>query len=135
MSHRNAQLTMHGRRLLDHPVRVERIACRSCRQGGTSRQCAHRWGTARTVLRKAARHAEKDELLQVWIDASITSGFVTWELAVHCTVGGRKYVVRVNYGGRPFRTFGPIDSWQRMFEWRWWDPDGPSFGILSDGPL
>ena len=44
MSHRNARLTVHGRRLLVHRVRelgmpVSHVA----KAMGISRQCAHRW--------------------------------------------------------------------------------------------
>ncbi len=49
MSHRNARLTVHGRRLL-----VDRVRHRGCRSRmsrkamGVSRQCAHRWVAAST---------------------------------------------------------------------------------------
>lgn len=44
MSHRNARLTVHGRRLLVHRVRVEGAAVAHVAKAmGISRQCAHRW--------------------------------------------------------------------------------------------
>jgi transposase InsO family protein len=42
--HRNARLTMYGRRLLVHRVRVEgRPVAHVAKELGVSRQCAHRW--------------------------------------------------------------------------------------------
>jgi transposase InsO family protein len=42
--HRNARLTVHGRRLLVHRVRVEgRPVAHVAKELGVSRQCAHRW--------------------------------------------------------------------------------------------
>ncbi len=44
MSHRNARLTVHGRRLLVHRVRVEGApVAHVAKAMGISRQCAHRW--------------------------------------------------------------------------------------------
>lgn len=44
MSHRNARLTVHGRRLLVHRVRVEGApVAHVAKAMGVSRQCAHRW--------------------------------------------------------------------------------------------
>ena len=44
MSHRNARLTMHGRRLLVRRVREQGMAvAHVARAMGVSRQCAHRW--------------------------------------------------------------------------------------------
>lgn len=44
MPHRNARLTVHGRRLLVHRVRVEgRPVAHVAKELGVSRQCAHRW--------------------------------------------------------------------------------------------
>lgn len=44
MSHRNARLTLHGRRLLVHRVRVEGSpVAHVAKAMGISRQCAHRW--------------------------------------------------------------------------------------------
>ena len=44
MSHRNARLTLHGRRLLVRRVRVEGAAVAHVAKAmGISRQCAHRW--------------------------------------------------------------------------------------------
>lgn len=44
MSHRNARLTVHGRRLLVHRVRVEGSpVAHVAKAMGISRQCAHRW--------------------------------------------------------------------------------------------
>ena len=44
MSHRNARLTVHGRRLLVHRVRVEGSPVSHVAKAmGISRQCAHRW--------------------------------------------------------------------------------------------
>jgi transposase InsO family protein len=44
MAHRNARLTVHGRRLLVHRVRVEgRPVAHVAKELGVSRQCAHRW--------------------------------------------------------------------------------------------
>ena len=44
MSHRNARLTVHGRRLLVHRVRVEGSpVAHVAKAMGVSRQCAHRW--------------------------------------------------------------------------------------------
>ena len=44
MAHRNARLTVHGRRLLVHRVRVEgRPVAHVAKELGISRQCAHRW--------------------------------------------------------------------------------------------
>ena len=44
MSHRNARLTVHGRRLLVHRVRDEGQAIAHVAKAmGVSRQCAHRW--------------------------------------------------------------------------------------------
>jgi transposase InsO family protein len=44
MAHRNARLTVHGRRLLVHRVRVEgRPAAHVAKELGVSRQCAYRW--------------------------------------------------------------------------------------------
>ena len=44
MSHRNARLTVHGRRLLVHRVRVEGSPVAHVAAAmGVSRQCAHRW--------------------------------------------------------------------------------------------
>ena len=44
MSHRNARLTVHGRRLLVHRVReLEMPVAHVAKAMGVSRQCAHRW--------------------------------------------------------------------------------------------
>jgi transposase InsO family protein len=44
VSHRNARLTVHGRRLLVHRVRVEGApVAHVAKAMGISRQCAHRW--------------------------------------------------------------------------------------------
>ncbi|WP_206700282.1 leucine zipper domain-containing protein, partial [Actinomadura sp. RB99] len=44
MSHANARLTVHGRRLLVERVRVQgRPVAHVAREMGVSRQCAHRW--------------------------------------------------------------------------------------------
>ena len=44
MSHRNARLTVHGRRLLVHRIRVEGSpVAHVAKAMGISRQCAHRW--------------------------------------------------------------------------------------------
>ncbi len=44
MSHRNARLTLHGRRLLVHRVRAEGApVAHVAKAMGISRQCAHRW--------------------------------------------------------------------------------------------
>lgn len=44
MSHRNARLTVHGRRLLVDRVRVEGMpVAHAAKSMGVSRQCAHRW--------------------------------------------------------------------------------------------
>ena len=44
MSHRNARLTLHGRRLLVHRIRVEGApVAHIAKAMGISRQCAHRW--------------------------------------------------------------------------------------------
>jgi len=44
VSHRNARLTVHGRRLLVHRVRVDqRPVAHVAKELGVSRQCAHRW--------------------------------------------------------------------------------------------
>ena len=44
MSHRNARLTVHGRRLLVHRIRVEGApVAHVAKAMGVSRQCAHRW--------------------------------------------------------------------------------------------
>jgi len=44
VSHRNARLTVHGRRLLVHRVRVEGSpVAHVAKAMGVSRQCAHRW--------------------------------------------------------------------------------------------
>jgi transposase InsO family protein len=44
VAHRNARLTVHGRRLLVHRVRVEgRPVAHVAKELGVSRQCAHRW--------------------------------------------------------------------------------------------
>ena len=44
MSHRNARLTVHGRRLLVHRVRVVGMpVAHVAKAMGVSRQCAHRW--------------------------------------------------------------------------------------------
>jgi transposase InsO family protein len=44
MAHRNARLTVHGRRLLVHRVRVEgRPVAHVAKELGVSRQCGHRW--------------------------------------------------------------------------------------------
>ena len=44
MGHRNARLTVHGRRLLVHRVRDQHMAvAHVARAMGVSRQCAHRW--------------------------------------------------------------------------------------------
>lgn len=44
MSHRNARLTVHGRRLLVHRIRVEGApVAHVAKAMGISRQCAHRW--------------------------------------------------------------------------------------------
>ena len=44
MSHRNARLTVHGRRLLVHRVReLGMPIAHVARAMGVSRQCAHRW--------------------------------------------------------------------------------------------
>ena len=44
MSHRNARLTVHGRRLLVHRVRVDgQAVAHVAKAMGVSRQCAHRW--------------------------------------------------------------------------------------------
>ena len=44
MSHRNARLTFHGRRLLVQRVRVEGMPIAHVAKAmGISRQCAHRW--------------------------------------------------------------------------------------------
>ena len=43
MSHRNARLTFHGRRLLVERVRVEMPVAHVAKAMGVSRQCAHRW--------------------------------------------------------------------------------------------
>jgi transposase InsO family protein len=44
MSHRNARLTLHGRRLLVERVRVDRRpVAHVAKELGVSRQCAHRW--------------------------------------------------------------------------------------------
>ncbi len=46
VSHRNARLTFHGRRLLVHRVRVEGSpVAHVAKAMGVSRQCAHRWVT------------------------------------------------------------------------------------------
>jgi transposase InsO family protein len=44
VGHRNARLTVHGRRLLVHRVREEKMpVAHVARAMGVSRQCAHRW--------------------------------------------------------------------------------------------
>jgi len=44
MGHRNARLTVHGRRLLVRRVRVEVMpVAHVAKAMGISRQCAHRW--------------------------------------------------------------------------------------------
>ena len=44
MSHRNARLTVHGRRLLVHRVRdLGMPVAHAAKTMGISRQCAHRW--------------------------------------------------------------------------------------------
>ena len=44
MPHRNARLTVHGRRLLVHRVRTEgQPVAHVAKEMGISRQCAHRW--------------------------------------------------------------------------------------------
>ena len=44
MSHRNARLTVHGRRLLVHRVReLGMPVAHVAKAMGVSRQCAHRW--------------------------------------------------------------------------------------------
>jgi len=43
MSHRNARLTFHGRRLLVDRVRGGRPVAHVAKELGVSRQCAHRW--------------------------------------------------------------------------------------------
>src|SRR5258706_8748842 len=44
VSHRNARLTVHGRRLLVHRVRAQGMpVAHVARAMGVSRQCAHRW--------------------------------------------------------------------------------------------
>lgn len=44
VSHRNARLTVHGRRLLVHRIRVEGApVAHVAKAMGVSRQCAHRW--------------------------------------------------------------------------------------------
>jgi transposase len=44
VAHRNARLTVHGRRLLVHRVRVDqRPVAHVAKELGVSRQCAHRW--------------------------------------------------------------------------------------------
>lgn len=44
MAHRNARLTVHGRRLLVHRIRVEGApVAHVAKAMGVSRQCAHRW--------------------------------------------------------------------------------------------
>lgn len=44
MTHRNARLTVHGRRLLVHRIRVEGSpVAHVAKAMGVSRQCAHRW--------------------------------------------------------------------------------------------
>jgi transposase len=44
VAHRNARLTVYGRRLLVHRVRVEhRPVAHVAKELGVSRQCAHRW--------------------------------------------------------------------------------------------
>lgn len=43
MSHRNARLTVHGRRLLVHRVREGAPVAHVAKAMGISRQCAHRW--------------------------------------------------------------------------------------------
>jgi len=44
MAHANARLTLHGRRLLVHRVRVDcRPVAHVAKELGVSRQCAHRW--------------------------------------------------------------------------------------------
>ena len=44
MSHGNARLTLHGRRLLVQRVRVERRpVAHVAKEMGISRECAHRW--------------------------------------------------------------------------------------------
>jgi transposase InsO family protein len=42
--HRNARLTVHGRRLLVHRIRIEgQAVAHVCKAMGISRQCGHRW--------------------------------------------------------------------------------------------
>jgi transposase len=44
VAHRNARLTVYGRRLLVHRVRIEgRPVAHVAKELGVSRQCAHRW--------------------------------------------------------------------------------------------
>ena len=46
MAHRNARLTVHGRRLLVERIRVEgQAVAHVAKAMGISRQCAHRWVT------------------------------------------------------------------------------------------
>ena len=64
MAHRNARLTVHGRRLLVHRVReVGMPVAHVAKAMGISRQCAHRWvarfdtegdaGSARSIVAAA----------------------------------------------------------------------------------
>ena len=43
MPHRNARLTVHGRRLLVDRVSSGRPVAHVAKEVGVSRQCAHRW--------------------------------------------------------------------------------------------
>ena len=43
MSHRNARLTFHGRRLLVERVQAGQAVAHVAKAMGVSRQCAHRW--------------------------------------------------------------------------------------------
>ena len=84
MSHGNARLTLHGRRLLVHRVRVERRpVAHVAKEMGISRQCAHRWvarydaegeaGTAPPLAERESGEAQPHPASRVGLPQPFTS--------------------------------------------------------------